>query len=696
MPPAAAAQPAAAPELADQVEVRRTAYGIPHIRAENLRAAGYALAYVQLEDYGERVVRGLVGARGELGLHYPDGSVDADFQSRRRHGRARETYDHLEEDTREVLEGFAAGVNRYMALHPEEFPEGVRPMFTGVDVHALGIGTAEGATVRRFLQRMAARGDRVLGDEVQAAHPEDGSNSWAFAPSRTTSGSAILMRNPHLSWDAGYYEVQITVPGKLNFYGDFRIGGPLGIVGGFNERLGWSTSNNSPQLEEIYVLRADPQRPDRYHLDGGSHPLQREEVTVERRRRGGIERETREFWRTSLGPVIHRTGEQIYIVRSADDGEFRMGEQFLRLMQARDLEEWKEAMRMRARTASNFVYADADGNIFYVWNAALPSLPHPSGGATFATPVSRTSQVWSDLVPFDSLPQLLNPRGGYVRNENDPFHFTNLHEPLKGDGIPPNTPAPRLGLRSQLGLDLVHGEDRLSLEEVVARKHSMRMLLADRVKDDLIAAVRAASPTDELLAAADLLERWDNTAAPTSRGGVLFERWWERYRTLTPGGRLFATEWTADEPISTPRGLARPGLAAEAFAWAVEETARQFGGWDVSWGEVHRVRRGEVDVPVGGCSGALGCFRVLSFEDAEDGRRVANRGDAWVLAVEFTDPVRAYTVLAYGQSAREDSPHYSDQAEMFARNRMKPVAFTEEDIERTTIRRYRPGREMDR
>ena len=103
------------------------------------------------------------------------------------------------------------------------------------------------------------------------------------------------------------------------------------------------------------------------------------------------------------------------------------------------------------------------------------------------------------------------------------------------------------------------------------------------------------------------------------------------------------------------------------------------------------MRIGTVDVPVGGCGGALGCFRVLNFRTDPDGKRSVVGGDGWVIAVEFTDTPRAYSVLAYGESAKEDSPHHADQAEMFARGEMKRVAFTERDIESHTIRRYRPG-----
>jgi acyl-homoserine-lactone acylase len=123
----------------------------------------------------------------------------------------------------------------------------------------------------------------------------------------------------------------------------------------------------------------------------------------------------------------------------------------------------------------------------------------------------------------------------------------------------------------------------------------------------------------------------------------------------------------------------------------VAETVRRYGSFDVAWGDVHRVRRGTVDVPVGGCSSDLGCFRVLTYRDDPDGKRVANGSDGWILAVEFDDQPRAYSILAYGESPRPDSPFFSDQATMFARGELKRVAWTEADIAAQTIRRYHPG-----
>jgi acyl-homoserine-lactone acylase len=693
------------PDYIAHVEVRRTAHGVPHIKADNLGAAEYALAYVQSEDYGARVPLDLLRARGEMGRWFGRDSMERDFSARLAYNRAVETYPFIDRDTREVYEGFAAGANRYVELHPEEFPAGFAPHFTGYDVLAHDVSIATPVQAARFLARNdpsfrgRGRGGAVVPNPAEGNAPagtwvdlpDEGSNAWAFAPSRTKSKHAILLRNPHLAWNAGYYEAHITVPGKLDYYGDFRIGGPFGVIGGFNRDLGWSTTNNDPLLAQIYALDADREHAGNYLLDGTSHPLQHQSVTVLFRDSDGMRNETRDVARTPFGPVVYRDSAKIYVLRAAMDGDFRAGEQFLRMMRARSLAEWKDAMRMQARLNSSFTYADRAGNILYVWNGAVPSLPNRPAFDSVAVQARGLSDIWTHYVPFDSLPQVLNPKGGYVHNENDPPYYTNMHQPLDPARFPAYFPAPRLGLRSQLAISLIDTPKKVSLADVLALKHSYRMLLAERVRDDLVKIVRASRPDADVTRAIDMIARWDKTVAPESRGGVLFELWWRRYIAGARPDTMYAQPWSSSAPTSTPRGIRFAPRAVDAFAWAVREATQRYGRADVAWGDVHRVRIGDVDVPVGGCNGDIGCFRVLWYKDDPDGKREATGGDGWILAVEFGDRPRAYSVLAYGESPRPDSPFHSDQAAMFARREVKPVAWTNAEIERQTIRRYRPG-----
>lgn len=702
-------------EIWRQVEIVRTGHGVPHIRAANLRAAGYALAWIQCEDYGNSTPLSVLYASGRWASVAGYERVDSDMSARRQRVAVDKKYLLLSKDVRDVYEGFAAGVNRYVELHAADFSQYMPTDFTGRDVAATELVPIATRKVTNFLNKINPQATPrptppAVGGEGDIDTSNDGSNAWAFAPSRTKSGKAILLRNPHLQWTAGYYEAHMTVPGVIDFYGDFRIGGPFTVIGGFNKNLGFSTTNNAQDLDEIYSLDVDPAVADHYLFDGRSVAMTRELVEVPFRNGEGLSTETREFWSTPLGPVIYRAGGKIYVFKFAGDGENRGGEQFLRMMRATTLAEWKDAMRMRARQTSNFTYADNKGNIFFVWNAALPLLPHTPVDETTAIPAKKTGDVWTKYVPFDELPQVLNPAGGYIHNENNSPHFTNVRGGINTKNAYPNFEEPQLSLRAQLALQLVGGDEKFSLEDVIRLKHSYRMLLSDRVKPDLVAAVKASNPTGDTASAIALLESWDNTASPESRGSVLFDLWWQIYsvrqpwNTPPPSGeqaagtrfaddKRFARVWSVDDPLKTPRGLADTARAVQSFTYAVAEAKRRYGQVDVTWGDIHRVRRGAVDVPVGGCSNDLGCFRVLGFNRETDGKFAANSGDGWVLAVEFGDMPRAFSVLAYGESRLNTSPWFSDQAAMFAKGELKKVAFTESDINADAVARYRPGKE---
>lgn len=696
-----------AEELWQKVEVIRTTHGVPHIRAKDLRSAGYALAWMQSEDYGSIVGMAVLASSGRAAFVIGYERVEADYSAKRLREMTATNYPKLSKDVRDVYEGFAVGVNRYIELYPENFPAGMPRDFTGIDIAAGEAIPLPARKVRMFLEKLNPPANPRRPEPQPDTNDEgtglaDGSNAWAFAPSRTKSGKAILMRNPHLQWNAGYYEAHVTVPGVIDFYGDFRIGGPFTVIGGFNKYLGFSTTNNQTDLDQIYSLDVDPKAPDHYLFDGKSVALKKETVSVPFKNGEGISTETREFWRSEIGPVIHRANGKIYVMKYAGEGETRAGEQFLKMMRAKSFKEWKQAMEMRARATSNFTYADRDGNIYLVWNAILPKLPHAPTDETTAVHAKGKADVWTEYVPYDSLPQFLNPVGGYVHNENSSPHYTNVREKVNTKNAYPNFEEPRLSLRSQLAIQLIGGDEKYSLEDVVKLKHNYRALLADRVKGDLIAAVKATNPAGDVAAAVSLLERWDNTTAADSRGSTLFEIWWQHYsglrenqRNTLPDAQRYAKVWDVNDPFNTPRGLADNSRAVASFVWAVEETKKRHGSFDVTWGEVHRVRRADVDVPVGGCGNDLGCFRIMTFRRDDDGKLAAVGGDGWVFAVEFGDEPRAYSVLAYGQSSLASSPFHSDQAEMFAKGEMKKVAFLEKDIKAQAIATFRPGEKRE-
>ncbi len=732
--------------LAPGVTIRRTEYGVPHILAEDYQTAGFGFGYAQAEDHLHNIMRLILTTRGELSKHFGPGEKDAnitsDFENLRYryYARAEATYPQLEPELRQTIEGFKAGINYYIMLHRQSLEDWIQPI-TEIDIHAHGVaGVARfafdrGNLVDKFLKSLAN------GDAGVVEPEEDlGSNMWAFDGTRTASGKAILMGNPHQPWRpvSTYYEAHVTIPGKYNMYGSTYIGRPI-LTSGFNDNLGWTHTVNYPDLEEIYALDLDPKDTNRYLFDGESVAIERDEIVLSVREIVQIEepivtqlgndavpqtggrilsgadgaaaeivkrfeaprlREiTRTFEYTSLGPVVHRTATQVFVLKSVTWDQFRAIEQWFDMGHAKSFAQFRAAYDNPRVPMFNVGYADREGNIYYLFGGTVPRMPHDNHEAV-AVHARGAADVWNGTHATADLPQLLNPKGGYVMNSNSPPYYTSLAAPLDRAAFPRYFNDNALSLRSQHSLMLVNNDTKFSLEDVVKLKHSQRSVLADRVRDDLVRIVRESGPVGDMAEAMDVIAAWDGTTARESRGGVLFEHWWRLYskgldgRADPLGAADFAQRWLSSDPITTPRGLRDETKALATFQKAVAEVKKCDGVLDAKWGDVHRLRLADgTDVPVGGATNGMGSFRILEYKDDTDGKRVANSGDGWVFAVEFGDQPRAYSVVAYGQSEYPDSPHMGDQAKLFANEELKPVRFSEADIKANLVSAYHPGKE---
>ncbi len=733
-PPAAAATAtppaqADAANLARQVTIRRDTYGIPHILARSEEAAAFALGYAQMEDHGLPLVRRILQATGETAA-IGGGDVETDLLLKR--------FNSLDEATkqlavvgpeyRRVLAAFAAGVNRYVAAHRAEMPSWVREL-TAADILAhsrmdavTGIQSIERALRRKYeppaapgTTAPAGRADDEGGANTGTPREADGSNAFALAGSRTTSGRPILVGNPHLNWNARYWEAQITVvpaPGqrpRVNFYGSTLVGLPV-LRAGFNDRVGYVQTNNAPDLEDVLAVTIDPSAPTQYLFDGRSRPFTTSTVPVDATEKDGAPKEgaakpaAREYWDTHLGPVIYRTSTQAFVLRSAMLQSWRYFEGFHELMKTASLREFQAVLGRHLIPTSNFTYADADGHIFYQWNANLPRRPDDGMRYELDVPAADDRHAWTALHPVTELPRLLDPPGGYVQNANNAPWFTSTRDRIDPDAYPSYVERTPLALRPQRALQMFDATPKFSVDDAIALKFDTHVLLADRILPDLFAAGKAvSSPSDDLREALDVLARWDRRADAASVGAVLFFAFTQAYNGLVP--EPYAVPWNAAQPMTTPRGLANPGAALAALSSSARAVKERHGSMAVAWGAVNRFRFKDIDLPGNGASGTFGVYRVMQFNapNPTDAIRIAGRdetdpddprltgfGDAWVLLVHFTSPVQAQSVLAYGQNHRAGSPHGRDQIALFAVSKLRKVWFTEAEIKANLEREYRP------
>ena len=237
-----------------------------------------------------------------------------------------------------------------------------------------------------------------------------------------------------------------------------------------------------------------------------------------------------------------------------------------------------------------------------------------------------------------------------------------------------------MSFRAQRSARMLAEDERISFEELVRYKHSTRMELADRILDDLLPAAKRYGSAKARRAAA-VLEAWDRRADAASRGAVLFQAFVGEADQRFPGATLFATPWSEESPRTTPDGLSDPAAAVAALEAAANEVESDYSSLDVAWGDLHRLRIDDVDLPANGGPSELGIFRATIFLSDGDRHFRAAAGDSFVALVEFSQPVRAMVLLSYGNSSQPGSPHRSDQIGLYSQKKLRPAWLSRHEIE---------------
>ena len=664
----------AAPEGRARAEILWDTWGVPHVYGEDPEGALYAFGWAQAEAHGDLLLGLYAVARGRAAeLHGPERAEQDRLVRTLGIPALGEAW--LAEQTpeeRALLDAFTAGINDFARAHPE-----------AIDDELEGVLPVAPADVLAHLLRVVHF--TFLSSPGEAARRlSAGSNAWAIAPSRSASGRAMLLANPHLPWGGlfTWFEAHLVAPG-LDAYGVTFVGLPfLGV--GFNGRLGWSHTVNPIDGADLYELALVEGG---YRWNGATRPFEARHDTIRIRDADGTLREEPFAVLASVhGPVIARKGDRAWALRVAGLDQPHLFGQYWQMARARDLGDFEAALARLQMPMFNTVYADRDGHILYVFGGQLPVR---AGGAWEDTSGivrgDTSATLWSATHPYGDLPRVLDPPSGWVQNANDP-PWTATLPPLDPDRYPSYLAPRGMRLRPQRSVRMLLADSSITLEEMIGYKHVTRMELADRILDDLLPAARAKGGA--AAAAAEVLAAWDREADAGSRGGVLFESFVgelaERGGSLE---RALAVPWNPARPLDTPDGFADPALAVGALEAAAARVEGAFGALDTAWGDVHRLRRDSVDLPGNGAGDHLGVFRVAEWAPDPDGRLRAVSGDTYVAAIEFGERPRAMALLGYGNWSRPGSPHRTDQLPLFAEKRLRPVWRERVEVEANLERR---------
>lgn len=666
------------------VRIKRDTYGVPHIYGKRDADVAFGFAFAHAEDDYKTIEETALAVRGKLGsVKGADAAVTDYIVALMDVWNTIDTrYERdLSPELRRVLDAYADGINYYGALHPDKVAAGALPL-TGRDVAAGFIFKTPFfyGFDKTLMALFKAKKGSLSKDGKDAFLPTAaplpiGSNGVAIGPSRSADHATRLLVNSHQPYTGpvAWYEAVLHSDDGWDVAGGFFPGSPF-MLHGHNRNLGWANTVNEPDLVDVYRLKINPANEDQYWLDGTWRDFEKSEAKIRVKLWGPFWwTVTREVLHSAHGPVL-KVDAGAFAIRYAGMGEVRQAEQYYRLDKARDLIEWRDALRLQALPSINYIYADRQGNVSYVYNALFPKRKEGFDWSDIL-PGDRSDLIWKDYVPFDEIPQLVNPRSGLVFNSNN----TPFRASADGDNLTPDNFSPTMGIQSNMTNRAYRAEENYGADTSITAEefHTYKYDLTYSKRSELagmIARVTAVNPRDDvdLKAAQDILKAWDMRTNVENRGaalGVLM-------------GQPVVMAQLKGEPV--PKSI-------DTLRAAIKTLKAHFGRLDPTWGEVNRFRHGEFDEAI---DGGPDTYRAVYGEEQDDGTLTARAGDTYIMFVTWDEhgKLSSESVHQFGSATLDTtSPHYVDQAGLFVGMKTKPVLFESADLEGHIAEDYKPG-----
>jgi acyl-homoserine-lactone acylase len=668
-----------------RVRIERDTFGVPHIIGHRDADVAFGMGFAHSEDDFATIQQVALAVRGQLAATEGPKAAVTDYLVRL--FRVWETVNakyesDLPPDLRQVLEAYADGVNYYAALHPDQVMRGLLP-FTGKDVVAgfvFKLPFFYG--LDRVLMKLTSpeSGAAISNSGKDAFLRTDaplpvGSNAVAVAPSRSADGATRLLVNSHQPYTGpvSWYEAVLDSGEGWHVAGGFFPGSPF-MLHGHNEHLGWANTVNGPDLVDVYKLVINPANPNQYKLDGQWRDFRKSDAAIRVKIWGPLVWTAhREVLYAEQGPVM-KTARGAFAIRYAGMGDVRPPLQYFRLNKAANLDEWRTAMRLQAIPSLNYVYADEKGNIGYIYNGSFPVRkegPDWKG----VLPGDRSDLIWRSYVPFDKEPQLWNPPSGFVFNSNNtPFHATAPSGDLKPEDF-----SPTLGIQTDMtnrawrAIETYGADPHITADAFHAYKYDLAYSTRSEVAKVLAEVVAIYPGTDaDLQQARAILQLWDRRTDVANRGAAL--------AILTI------------EPVLTTRLQGTAAIRpSDALREAIATLKTHFGRLDPKWGQLNRLRRGTLSLPI---DGGPDIFRGVYGEKQPDGTLTAMAGDTFVMFVTWdkAGKLTSESIHQFGSATLDrNSPHYADQAPLFVAMKTKAVLFTQAQLAGHVEADYRPG-----
>ncbi len=713
LPAMAATQAAIAPAWqaqAQRVTITRDEWGIAHVHGKTDADAVFGMIYAQAEDDFNRVETNYIVNLGRLAEVEGETAIWQDLRQRLYVDEAglKADYAASPDWLKKLMDAWADGLNYFLATHPQVKPRLIthfEPWMTmcftegsiGGDIESIPLTQLQAFYEQRAIAMTARERDVSLREPT-------GSNGIAIAPKLTRDGHALLLINPHTSFFFRS-ELQVRSDEGLDAYGAVTWG-QFFVYQGFNRRAGWMHTSSGVDRTDEFV-ETIVHRPDgtlAYRYGNQLRPLKTRSVTLAYRQPDGRMGERRfDTWATHRGPIVRKLDDGRWVGFAMMDRPVQALQQSFLRTKATTLAGFLEVAELQANSSNDTLYADADGAIAYLHPQFVP-VRNPK--LDYRKPVDGSDPAadWHGMHTLAQLPQVISPANGWVFNTNNwPWTAAGADSPKRAD-FPPYMDEAGENPRGPHAVKVLGGQRDFTLQKLIDAAHdSWLPAFADMIPA-LAADYDALPATDprkaRLAGPVALLRGWDDRWALDSTAMTLAQFWGDALwpQVLTPARDADMPTWR----YATERATA--GQRLGALEAAVEKLSTQFGGWQVPWREVNRYQRNDgaivqtfddarpsLPVPFASSKwGSLASFGARAYPGTK--RLYGTSGNSFVAVVEFTaqGPL-ARAVSTGGESGDPASPHFSDQAQLYADGALRPVHFAPADVEAHAVRRYRPG-----
>ncbi|WP_052593525.1 penicillin acylase family protein [Aureispira sp. CCB-QB1] len=682
------------------VTIARDVWGVPHIFAQTDAEVIYGLAWAHCEDNFELIQHAYAATRRRAGeILGKDGAIFDVMQFMcEAETIIQEQYETaFSDDFKKIIRAYTQGMNDYAKAHPKElllkklFPINEQDVVTG---YLLGniIMTGAAFDIGKIFE------NKIHNYEKHATQPT-GSNGFSISRKRMQENKTVFVSNSHqpLEGVLAWYEVHVNSEEGYNMLGGTFTLGMTPFVG-TNKNLGWTHTVNHPDMTDVYKLKMHPKKKLTYWYDGKWEKLEVKKMKIKVNVIGIKFPVTLTFYKSKHGMAM-KNKHGYYALRFSANKHIAAAEQWYKMGKANNFEEFKTALQMQQIPCFNVVYADKEDNIYNFCNGLIPN-NRAIGYNWHGVMRGDTSEnVWQPtFYKMEELPQLLNPASGYIFNSNNtPFTATKAGENINASDYPNELMGylekeTNRSIRFMEIMDSI-GDRKMTYEEFKKIKfdiqYAQNTFYTYNIENIDILPNLDPNKYPDLADVLDLVKNWDRSTDKEDENAAVFS---------------VAFTYIIDELANRSALLDANTLPEEVFVNALRKAKKYvlkyYGTIKVPFGKMHIHRRekgSDLSFPSSGMPENIAAM-AYTRDKKEKGKLRTYSGESYILIAQYDDNGVAAleTINCFGSSNRPESPHYTDQMEMYVNRQLKKMTLNKEEILKTAKEIYHPGERVQK